>query len=1288
MHIRICFVIGYMDQAKKSIELVLLDDNFVVRYVLRTLLHKLSGEIGLRLNIHTSEDGVQGLGYIFAVRPDVVIVDTTLPKYSGRELLEFLASNERYASGQHRVIVLHDGRLKLELPAKYVAVDKRSKFFLKILFGAVQNALQVEGTLQSRFLVKGWLWRVAGLVLRMANTSDLFLYKSSQSLLFIKLWWWIIASLSQIVQGIILSIIRLTNRDIPDTNVDQRNRDIWQFRTRYYPTLVTVVAAIFLLLIQFLAYVIGGVLIFDLAEKNVPVDAAFGNNYTYRRSVTINYSQVVGTANLTNFPVLISGTYSYLATTANGGNVTNANGYDIIFTSDAAGSTKLDHEIEKYTASTGEIVMWVEVPSVSYTTNTTIYMFYGNSSISSTQENENGVWDSNFRMVHHLEEGTTGNTSIIDSTSNGNSSDEVVIDGTGSNASATGKIGNAVQFDGSNDRIRVDDESSLDIAGSFTISAWINADSLPANLRIRSVVAKTGSITSDAAGTQANYALALNQGLSGSGHWWISSFENTSHTDYEVTNSFTSSTATWYHMVAAFNDSANTYTLYRNGSQVNQDTETGTPAANNKNLYIAVDNTAELSAYSEYFDGIIDEVRISNTERTAGWVGTEYNNQNTPSSFYSIGTEEIQVDVNVAAQGTQEASVLVGTNRYVGGSFAISAANNRTVTSITIRENGSIDATNNIKYIDMRYRMDTTAPYDCAGMSFSSGDPLFGSTDNDGFSGADGTATFNGSVNISATSTMCVFVSFDVQATTTGDEVIEIQIDNPSTDVVISSGTIGPNSTAAIPGSTVALRYNSLAAVGTQATNMYMGTNANYVGASYAIISNTGTRYIHGITVTEEGTIDAAADITNVRIYYENDTTAPYDCASESYAGTESSYGATSNTFSGANGTATFTSSVLLTTTSSMCFYVVVSTDGTIVPGSTLEIDIPNPDTDIDLTSATIGPTTGVALPGTTTLQSYFTVAAVGTQTVTATSPVSNFYMGGAITVSSEYSGAITYEVSKITLREQGTVDGQSSLDNIKVYYELDSSAPYDCASETYAGTETQYGSTDTDGFSAADGIAEFYGAVTITNTSTLCAYVVLDVGSGAANGETIEIDTGTTYSDVRVGDLMASIYYTQPVTAVVIAGTTTISAATTVTVSAYGSQTANISANTTGQYYGGAFVITSTGSSSVTSIKVAEQGTIDADVNIYNLRLYYDLDTTAPYDCAGESYGSESIYGSTTVTKGFDAVNGSATVSGSVTVNATQTMCVYVVSSFRIFAANGETVEVQITNPSTDVTV
>ena len=38
------------------------------------------------------------------------------------------------------------------------------------------------------------------------------------------------------------------------------------------------------------------------------------------------------------------------------------------------------------------------------------------------------------------------------------------------------------------------------------------------------------------------------------------------------------------------------------------------------------------------FNGILDEARISNMARSADWIATEYNNQNSSSTFYNVGT--------------------------------------------------------------------------------------------------------------------------------------------------------------------------------------------------------------------------------------------------------------------------------------------------------------------------------------------------------------------------------------------------------------------------------------------------------------------------------------------------------------------------------------------------------------------------------------------------------------------------------------------------------------------------
>lgn len=136
--------------------------------------------------------------------------------------------------------------------------------------------------------------------------------------------------------------------------------------------------------------------------------------YNFRKSITVGAGQVIS-GPLTNFPLLVNVTDANLKTTANGGNVTDAGGDDIIFRA-SDGVTQLDHEIERYTATTGEMVAWVRVPSIDV--GTVIYMYYGNSCVTQPTQNPTGVWDANFKGVWHLTEATAANR--LDSTSNAN----------------------------------------------------------------------------------------------------------------------------------------------------------------------------------------------------------------------------------------------------------------------------------------------------------------------------------------------------------------------------------------------------------------------------------------------------------------------------------------------------------------------------------------------------------------------------------------------------------------------------------------------------------------------------------------------------------------------------------------------------------------------------------------------------------------------------------------------------------------------------------------------------
>src|SRR6266481_995214 len=197
---------------------------------------------------------------------------------------------------------------------------------------------------------------------------------------------------------------------------------------------------------------------------------ASAQSYSYRRAITIDHTKVANT-DQSNFPVLVSGTYSYLATVANGGKVQNSNGYDIIFTSDAAGSTKLDHEIESYNASTGAVNFWVRIPTLSHTADTIIYVQYGNSAVSTSQENKAGVWQAGYQSVYHF-----GSTVGADSGSAGYG-----LSQTGTVTAVTGKISGGVSFNGSAGNYLSHSSVSAFPSGTsaVTLEAWIKSSGFP-----------------------------------------------------------------------------------------------------------------------------------------------------------------------------------------------------------------------------------------------------------------------------------------------------------------------------------------------------------------------------------------------------------------------------------------------------------------------------------------------------------------------------------------------------------------------------------------------------------------------------------------------------------------------------------------------------------------------------------------------------------------------------------------------------------------------------------------
>ena len=340
--------------------------------------------------------------------------------------------------------------------------------------------------------------------------------------------------------------------------------------------------------------------------------------WPYRKKITILASQV--TADLQNFPVLISIIDPDLTKA-------QPDGDDILFTS-SDGITKIDYERERFIDSTGNLVAWVNISSLSSTENTEIYMYYGNSGALDQQE-PTAVWDSNYMGVWHLGESSG---TRFDSANNNDLSESDTV-----SYSTNGKFGNALDLDISPEgSVYIADNASLSITGDMTVSAWIRLESLPsADPDEMAIVSKW-----DPGSNEYSYHLFLEEAANpplpqDRIRIRIRNYNNDDSADAEGGTSL--STATWYYIVGVNN--ATDFLLYLSGIL---DVSDDNPESHGEGIN---DSTATLhigrrSNKGQEMDGLIDEVRISNIARSDEWIETEYNNQDNPSTFYIIESEE------------------------------------------------------------------------------------------------------------------------------------------------------------------------------------------------------------------------------------------------------------------------------------------------------------------------------------------------------------------------------------------------------------------------------------------------------------------------------------------------------------------------------------------------------------------------------------------------------------------------------------------------------------------------
>lgn len=188
-----------------------------------------------------------------------------------------------------------------------------------------------------------------------------------------------------------------------------------------------------------------------------------------------------------------------------------------------------------------------------------------------------------------------------------------------------------------------------------------------------------------------------------------------------------------------------------------------------------------------------------NGPTSSNWASTNETGFGVSAKFTSIVIEiKAAPTITVGATGTQASTLTQGTSSaYIGGAFTfVRDVGTSDVTSIKIHNGGTLAANTYLSNVVLLYLQQTS----CS-TSVPAGTSAFNVTG--GTFNASNDSTVTGSLTPGVgTSQVCVYVEFDVSSSAPVGQTIDIQITNPATDTVASSGTTSPSSAVSIAGTT------------------------------------------------------------------------------------------------------------------------------------------------------------------------------------------------------------------------------------------------------------------------------------------------------------------------------------------------------------------------------------------------------------------------------------------------------------------------------------------------------
>ena len=261
----------------------------------------------------------------------------------------------------------------------------------------------------------------------------------------------------------------------------------------------------------------------------------------------------------------------------------------------AIDKTLLDYEIQSFNNTTGEIIAWIKQPSIE--NNLKYYMYYGNDSAVDNQT-PSDVW-TGYNSVNHL-------NTFLDSKRNVT----VTNDGT---TDITGKIGKAKSFTSDN---------------SIKMSNYPWTDNSPIAISFWGKFTERIDASFVLEGASGNRLLFHYPFSDGNLYWDYGSIHGQGRINAYIGNRINQ--LDYITLTSTGNHSPEKQEIILNGIVLATKDTADAPAGIN-------DNTFSLGPQ---FVGILDEFRVTTNIPSIDLINIQYNNQNDPESFYSIGAEE------------------------------------------------------------------------------------------------------------------------------------------------------------------------------------------------------------------------------------------------------------------------------------------------------------------------------------------------------------------------------------------------------------------------------------------------------------------------------------------------------------------------------------------------------------------------------------------------------------------------------------------------------------------------